>query len=549
MLPLVLWIALISLAGEAVAQTDGVLQINDDIHAFLRQQQVRGNLPDAHLEHLPLSAGEAREHLEAIEERTSTLTSFERRELAHHLHGFESGPVAALQGLIPSAYRNGVDLFSIEDEAYGVQINPLLYAEYGPVIRSDIRFSDEEDTAWRYARGARLSGHIGRYVFFETRLTENRTKPVEFDLAGGTAPRLGFVNTSDGVSYDHFEAEGIVGVRTPHFEARFGRDRHVWGPARGSLLLSDYASPYDHLQLRATLGPFQYTTLFAGLSERRYRRGGSDSLVPRKYAAFHRLSVAVHERITLSVAEAVVFETDTLGARSGFDLSYLNPIIFYRAVERHRGSPDNVVISAAAAWRPVDGAEVYGSLLLDEMVVSRIGEGWWGNKWGWVLGAFAAPADRLALRVELARLRPFLYSHRAPGTDYIHYNDLLGHLAGPNSVDLALFADVRLTPRLTGVLYAAHTWHGRNPPGENFGGDPLEPYGTRTRSDDIAIMEGILEKTLLLEGQAGYELMPGLVVRAVLRATSRTDEVLGTRRWLHPAAAISWGVPPVFTRY
>ena len=524
------------------AQTDGVLQINDALHDFLRLQKVLGRLPGAHLEHLPLSAGEARALLDTLHARDSLLTPYERTELRRYRSGFESPLVRGLQSVVAAAYANGRDLFALADDEYGLQINPHLYAEYGPVW-GDV----EPATAWRYARGIRVSGHIGRYLFFESRLTENRTKPAEYRFADRTAPRLGNVS-GRGDLYDHFEAEALVGVRTRHVEVRFGRDENRWGPGIGSLLLSNYASPYEQLQVRATLGPVQLVSVMAGFSERRFQPSG-DAIIPRKYAAFHRLSVQPIPSLTLSVGEAVIFSTDTLGARTGFDLSYLNPIIFFRAAERQRGSPDNVVISGSASWRMKPGWEIYASLLLDEMKVSMIGDGWWGNKWGWMIGLVAAPTDRLMLRGEFARLRPFLYSHASAGSDYIHYNDLIGHPAGPNSIDLAVFATYRIAPPFTASLHASYTAHGRNPDGVNLGGDPLESYDSREMEMGNTILQGVLERTWIVEGWMGYELMPGLSGRAAVRILARDDEEEGATTWVSPSLVLTWGMPFAPARY
>src|SRR5690606_26618913 len=153
----------------------------------------------------------------------------------------------------------------------------------------------------------------------------------------------GYVALQDSI-YDYFAATGVVGFRSKYFEARLGRDHHQWGVGRSSLVLSNFSAPFDFLQLRTTLGRFQYVNLFAGLTDKDLFVVQETLPEPRKYAAFHRLSVALPGRVQLGVFESVVFSSDSLGVRRGFDVSYLNPVIFIRAVERDRGSPDNVLL-------------------------------------------------------------------------------------------------------------------------------------------------------------------------------------------------------------
>lgn len=544
---LVLWALL---AAPAWAQQDGVLQIGDPIHRFLERQQTAGRLPRAFLLHQPLSAGEARRYLDTLAARGADLSASDRRRLARY-RGEAPAPGATwAHGRAPFVYANGHDLFAIQGDGYGIQVNPLLYVSYGVARQSEREEQDPVAASWAWSRGVRVSGHLTDHVFFETRLTENLERLAWAKHGDGTAPRLGFISLHDG-AVGYFSATGLVGLRTRFFEVRFGRDRNRWGPGTGSLILSNYASVYDHLQLRTTVGPFQYVNVFAGLSEPRLRPPGNDFAVPRKYAALHSLAVDLPGRVQLSFFESVLFGSDSLGMRKGFDLSYLNPVIFYRAVERDRGSPDNVLLGTSASWIPYGGVRLYTQFMLDELKVDEIGKGWWGNKWGWLAGVHLAdlPVPDLSLRLEYARLRPYLYSHRTVLTDYVHYNDLLGHPVGPNAQDLALFVDYQPSPRLFAMLNLAFTRRGRNTATENFGGDPLATYDTRVKDTDVRMLQGIRQSYLLLESTLGYEVLPGLFIEAVVRAESLRDAETGRDRYVTPSVLLRWNTPYQSLRY
>ncbi|HLA64795.1 MAG TPA: hypothetical protein VK610_10240, partial [Rhodothermales bacterium] len=348
-----------------------------------------------------------------------------------------------------------------------------------------------------------------------------------------------------GTTYDYFRASGVVGYHDRFVEVRFGRDRNRWGPGTNSLSLSDYAPAYDQLQIRARVWRLAYTSLVARFTDPRSPTG-SDTFLPSAYGAFHRLTLALPYRTELSLYESVIFADDSTGGRRrGFELAYLNPILFYRALEGDLGSPDNVLLGASAAWTPVRGARVYGDLFLDELRVSQLSESWWGNKWAFMLGAHAVVpgVDGLDARVEFARLRPYLYSHRSLSTAYVHYGDGLGHTAGPNAQDLSLFLRYRPTPALHAALDVAYTLRGRNTDSLNYGSDPRVSYDTRVGDFGITQFQGVRQSTWLVEGRVGYEVLPNLLVEAALVGESVNDAELGLYRYTAGFLQLRWGLP------
>ena len=550
-------LAALASAAPAAAQTDGLLLLDDPAHHFLEMQHTRGRLPDAFVSNQPLSAYEARAYLDTLAAR-SDLRPYDRAWIARlqsqtPLHGAEWA-----HRQWSALYPNGRDLFSLSGEGYGIQLNPLAYASLGRASQTDAPGRPSQLTTWRNTRGVRASGHVGDHVFFESRFTENQERPIrpDFNPAGDTAPRLGFTLFQGDDTYDYFTAMGMVGYRSRFFEVRFGRDRNRWGAGQGTLLLSDYASVYDQLQIRTTVGPIQYTNLFARFTQAVELPGQgqrSDAIQPRPYGAFHRLTVNVTDRLQLEAFEGIMFATeeDSTVSRSGFDVAYLNPIIFYRAVERDLGSPDNAVIGIGGSYVAIDGVQVYGQFLLDELVVGEIGNEWWGNKWGWMLGVHLTETGvpGLTARMEVARQRPYLYAHEYPPNAYVHYGDGLGHPAGPNSIDASLFLEYRPPGRLQAALNLWHTRRGRNTATQNFGADPTRDNDTRVRNRPVPILQGVRQNTWFVEAHVGVELLPRLLVDAAFTAQFTDDARRGTDRYVIPSLALRWGLPFASQRY
>lgn len=546
------------LTQPVCAQQEGLLQIDDPVSRFLERQQVLGRLPEAHLTHRPLSAYAAQAYLDTLAAQASELGRIDRQLLARY-RGEVPGPgVRTAQRLVPFAYPEGHAMVAATGETYGFEVGPLAYLAYGRARRSAREDRETNVPVWQNTRGIRAAGHIGRHIFFETRLEENQRRDAWVDLQGGnpvnTTPRLGMTKiTDDGQVFDYWQAMGLVGFRSRHFEVRFGRDRNRWGPGLGSVILSNYAPPADQLQIRTTAWRLQYTNLYVGVARPQDRSAPDTDFVPRRFGALHHLAIDLPGGVQLGLFESIMFAAgDSLGLRDDtFDLTYLNPIIFYRAIEADRGSPDNALLGGEFSWVTLPGLQLYGQLVIDELNFDEIGQEWWGNKWGWLLGVHLAglPWDNLALRLEYARLRPYLYGHRSPFSAYVHYNDVLGHPAGPNATDWLLALDYQASPRLRAAATIAYTRRGRNTEADNYGADPVLPTTTRAASRGVTLLQGVRQTQWIAEGHVGYELLPGLVLEAALRAESIDDDERGLDRYVAPFLLLRWGLPFQRLRY
>ncbi len=560
----VLLAALVAALGHsAAAQSEGVLQPEDDVHQFLDRQQVLGHLPAADLGARPFSVAAADALLDTLAARDSLLGRVDRQRLAE-LRGEATG------GLFGAAVARATRLYAdgrsfahvagtVGSSEYGLEVAPLAFLEGGPVVQTEAEGA--VSPAYRLSRGLRAGGHVGR-VFFETRVLENQTQiPLgEVQRRQVTAPRLGFVVYPNGdvPSYDYLLSTGVVGYRGDVLEARFGRDRNSWGFGRESVALSDYAAPYDHLQLRWNVWRLSFQSLYGRTVDPR-PAGSRDGLLPQRYVALHRLALGLGRGIEVEAFETVVFASDTsaAGRRSGFEIGYLNPFQFYRGTERDLGSPDNVLLGAGASWRPTSGLRLYGQGILDELTASRFFDDYWGNKWAFIAGASVADPGvpgvgrvrGLDLRVEYARLRPYLYSHRTTSNAFVHSGDGLGHPAGPNASDLTLSTRYRPTSNLTASLDAAYTVRGRDTAELNFGSDPTRSYVDRVSSDDVPTLQGVRQREWLVEGSLGARLLPDLQAGAALRFRSIDDQERGRVRFVSPSLYLQWGLPFASDRY
>lgn len=539
-------IVLLLPAVSVHAQVDGVLQIDDGLHRFLLRQQLNGRLSWAHLSHKPLSAGDAQAYLDSLQQFRVEMTSAEREQLDRYRRK-ESAPGADWLGRrVPRVYSNGHDFIGASAEDWSVSLNPVFVGAIGQGKRTAGEGVDASPRVFQNTRGMQIAGSIGPNVFFEGRFTENSQRVVSPEYREGSVARRGFIH-ADGSSYNWMDAIGVVGIRSKYLEARFGRDRYRWGNGLNSPYLSNFAPAIDHLLLKARFWRIEYVSLFSGYTSTMAPDAQQgDRIRRRKYGSTHRLAVHLPGRFEVSVFETVVFATDSLEVRERFDLSYANPVIFLRAAERDRGSPDNVLLGASTAWRPIKGVRVYVELLLDEFKADAIGKQWWANKWIWNYGLQLADVGLTGLTAsfEAARLRPFIYSHNDEINAYVHFGDLLGHPAGPNAWDYTIALDYQATPRFRLSSNTAITRRGRNDGAVNYGSDPLLDYAAgRDEEFGHALLQGIRQTQVLSEAFASYELLPALHADVAVRFESLDDEELGLDRWFVPFIQLRWGVP------
>ncbi|WP_412070260.1 hypothetical protein [Rubrivirga sp. IMCC43871] len=518
-------VALLLLPTSALAQREGLLEVGSPLSDLVRRQATAGRLPQGAGDALPLSAGEAIAMVDSLAAHGLAGLSRADRELVDR---YRSRTPATLFGRrVPlGLFRDGVSAARAEGDGYAFEASPVVSLVAGPAARTA-----GDGLAYRSSRGARAAGHLGR-LYFETRATENQRVPLVFarDPARATAPGLGFVKPLGDDGYDYLEATGAVGYRDRFVDVRLARDRNDWGAGTGTLFLSNQSAAYDHLRIAAAAGPVRYTMAVARLTTPDRDPRGNDTVLPSKYTAFHRFSVALG-RVQFDAFEAVVFHDDTLrGNRRGLELGYLNPVIFFRPVESELGSGDNALLGAGLSVRG-RGVRGYSQFILDEFRASTFFADAWTNKWGLLAGVHTVDLGLAGLetRAEYARMRPYLWGHRTESSAYVHYDDVLGHQAGPNAERATLALRYRPDVQTSASLSIARTRRGRDPDGVYVGADPRISY--LTRRDDIApTFVGVRQTGWDVHAVLSRELLPRLAIDLAGTFRSLDDAERGLTR-------------------
>ncbi|GAB4233201.1 MAG: hypothetical protein Tsb0034_06340 [Ekhidna sp.] len=378
-------------------------------------------------------------------------------------------------------FQNPADFYAFQNDNLDLHVNPVLQFSFG-------KTNDDISTTYVNTRGIEIRGVLDKKIAFYTFLTENQVRYPEYinQVRDSTlvVPLEGFWKRYNDTGVDFFRAQGYVdfGI-SQSVSAQLGYGKHFVGDGIRSLILSNYANNYPYLRINTQTKVFDYTNIFAELiSEVDGNRGGTFGFSPfsKKYMAFHHLNIKIKPNLHIGLFESVMFGDST----GGLKIEYLNPVIFYRSVEQQNGSADNALLGLDFKWNIKNRVSLYGQLVVDEMIVSEVfgGNGWWGNKQGFQLGAKYANAfgvDDLLIQGEINRVRPYMYAHESGFTSYSHYNLALAHPLGANFTEYLVRAQYRMNDKwnFEGSLLLAQ--YGNDQDGENFGRDILKNYTIR----------------------------------------------------------------------
>ncbi|MET0466564.1 MAG: hypothetical protein ABW007_25625 [Chitinophagaceae bacterium] len=405
-------------------------------------------------------------------------------------------------------YTSPANFFETHVKDFDLVINPVV--QY--VVSKEI---DNDQTLFLNTRGLSLRGRIANKIGFSAYLTDNQERdPIyvqQYINERLAVPGQGFYKefkAPGGV--DYFDARGTITFNvTKYIDVSFGYDKNFIGNGYRSLYLSDFGNSSLFLRLNTRIWKFNYQNLFMELANAD-DRGITDKLIGKKYAAMHHLDINLTRWLNVGLFEGVVF-----GRPNRFEFSYLNPVIFYRSIELQNGSYDNSVAGLDFKANIAKRFQVYGQLLLDEFKLSEIraGDGWWGNKWGYQLGAKYIDAfgvKNLDLQAETNRVRPFTYSHNDSVANYTHYNQPMAHPLMANFQEYIGIARFQPAPKWLIQAKAIYYTQGRDSSSANYGSNIFLPNQSRPADYGFNIGSGWKTNVFYSSLLVSYELKENL---------------------------------------
>ena len=412
------------------------------------------------------------------------------------------------------------NLVEIQGEDYWFVLNPIFDLQVGTAS------GNKQVNTFINTRGINLSGGLGKQLNFTTTIYETQGRFADYynrfaesiRPAGGNPaiiPGIGIAKDFKTDAYDIPSADANLTFAPAKFlDLQLGYGRNFIGDGYRSIFETDGASPYPYFKINTNFWKIKYTNTYMWLKDVR-TEATLERTYATKYMANHYLSLNISNRWNLGLFESVIW-TDT--NNRGFDMHFVNPIIFYRSVEfASSARTGNAVLGLSSKYKWNNNVTLYGQFLLDEFSLGEVKDekNSWKNKFAYQLGVKyfnAFKVDNLLLQLEYNHVRPYVYSHSEPITNYGHNNQSIGHPWGGNFEELLLigryhkgrlYADAKITLGTKGLDFANS---GAN---SNYGGNIYRDYEIDRYADSgVEVGQGNKTNIFITDLQAGYLVNP-----------------------------------------
>ncbi len=397
--------------------------------------------------------------------------------------------------------------FAITGSDYWISIDPVV----------DLRMGKDnlttQDYVFQNTRGIRVEGSLGNNFSFSSTIAENWARfPVFLDrYAWATRPHVipgyGLNKSEDPNFVDYPYAEGYMAYKpSKFFFFELGHGHHFIGDGYRSLFLSDNAGVYPYFKVEATFWKVKYTTFWTAYQDMR-PEVTVNGVFKKKFSAVHYIDWNVLPKLNIGFFETVVWYNEN---RRGFDVNFLNPLIFFKTAEYETGSGgSNTMLGLSAKYNLPYQISLYGQFVLDEMTVDKFfnQKTYWANKFGYQVGikyfdAFGLP--HLFLRAEYNTVRPYTYAHNTIA-NYAHNYQALAHPWGAN------FKEILFETQYRNKRWFAHTtlsWgkKGFDFVGEDkaYGGDIYHYIRPEDKHNQVYTLQGNVGQIFMNQTEAGY---------------------------------------------
>jgi len=421
-------------------------------------------------------------------------------------------------------------LIAFEGEDYWFTADVAVDLQLGKDAQSEISHT------YNNTRALNVQGGLGENLSFSASIFESQGRFADYinnyaesiKPDGGNPaiiPGRGIAKEFSSDAYDYPIAEGYLSYRASKmFTAQFGHGKNFIGDGYRSLFVSDAASPHPFLKLNTSFWKVKYTNTWMWLKDVR-PEATVDGAFGSKYMATHFLSWNVSKKLNVGFFESVLWANNN---NRGFDVNYLNPIIFYRAIEFSSGSrAGNALIGISGKYKLSSKANIYGQLIIDEFSTKDMfgSEQSWKNKLGFQLGAKyynAFKVKNLLLQAEYNQVRPYTYSHDELLLNYGHNNQSMAHLWGANFREFIGIAHYNYK-RWYGMAKLIYGQRGLDKgDGVSYGGDIFVSYDLRPSDNGISLLQGNKANVFIADIQAGYLVNPSTNLKAFVNITQRS---------------------------
>ncbi|WP_295718715.1 gliding motility protein RemB [Mucilaginibacter sp.] len=328
------------------------------------------------------------------------------------------------------------------------EVNKPDYTFYGDIIldlQAGTDFTSKKST-YLNTRGYQVGGTIGTKFSFYTSGFENAAKfPLYYSNLVGVdrfIPGQAYLRNYSGIAKNSADWSYVTAILSYNFtknlNVTLGEDKMFIGDGYRSLLLSDYAANMPLLRVTANLGKHvQYMATWAYIEDTRETKFDTFGSNRRKWAFFHYIDWNVSNRVSFGFFNALISpEADEAGNRRGFDVNFINPLLFSSSLGPSQQPKDNTLIGFTGKYKIFDKTALYAQLLLDRFKASDFFSGnntdnTNGVQVG-IRGADLLQVKRFNYIFEFNTVKPYTYQNTNTISSYAFYGDPLAHPYGAN---------------------------------------------------------------------------------------------------------------------
>ena len=405
--------------------------------------------------------------------------------------------------------KTSFNVFEINKPKFFMTVNPAAQVKYGFE-------TDNNQGNYLMSAGLEAKGLIAKKIAFNVFATGNQERTPSyvnaFTAKFHAIPGFSNFKNIDNNAVQYFDVRASASWTLAKFmDMQVGYDRNFIGNGMRSLFLSDFSGNSLFFKSNIRLWKLNFESLYMQLTP---QFGIVKKQDYKKYLRINTLSFDATKWLNIGIFDGVVF-----GRKNQFELNYLLPFTFLRAMEQQSGSPDNAMLGLNVKANIKQRVQVYGQLLLDEFLLSEIkaSRGWWANKYGYQLGVKYIDAfniNNLDIQVESNRVRPFTYTHFDSVSNYSNNNMPIAHPLGAGFQEFIVAAKYQPLNKLYIDAKFMYYYQGQDSAGKYMGTNILEDYSDRPFNYGWKIGTGDKATCMYFNVNAAYELKENLFIDA-----------------------------------
>lgn len=500
------------------------IPLTSPVYDFLLRAENKGYLEHNSLSSLPLQRKQIVEILNSM--YTDNSISANDKSIAEfYLRELNYMPEENAVVFENEQYQDNIffdDILSSKDKYFYKYTDSNSNLELKPLVKAEL-FSTgnnnyDKKSSILLQGGARLSGTLSNSFGYYLQATNGSIvkgdRQLVTDRENSYANNVKFADLDSDLDF----TQSHVRYDNDWFYATLGREvRNVGAGLFQKVFISNSSQPYDAISLGARFNSFEYRfthgSVLASPLDSNIAQG-FNSTIPDKFLVMHRFAFRPKWG-EIALWESVIYSNRSI------DFGYLNPLSFLKSLEHALRDRDNSMMGIDATIRPFDNFQLKGSFLLDDIILSEIGNGYWSNKTAWNVAAtysFDFPVD---LGIEYSRVEPYTYSHFNPLNTYSNDRRLLGSIIQPNSDLIGFMVNYWIGEKYPITFKYFRKRHGENvivdgELVENVGGDinqtirpaPIDKYY------GVEFLDGNLVNSNIYDFTFGYEIFRNFNIKA-----------------------------------